>query len=258
MGMAAAVVDQRKRVSIESLLHWTYREELPKGYEHKESFGPVDSSISPMFRLAALGTKVDFTAEPGFPVAMGLPHPDALLIDAAVQRLPSVGLEWRAARPRLMHDLLHWVSDSDPILSSMSFEPHALLVIHAKMGTRPIWDLGAPRVERITNPANGQPVIQHIDEETGELVHGRTAGHRYGAMARCPLTLEPNPREIACARAEYLVWHQALCHVKQVLETERLHDHDALAPTAAPEPWIIDTEPKPRILRSLQRLRVVS
>lgn len=248
----------KKPIQIEHLLRWTYRDELPKGYEREGMGLSPASSVSPMFRLADLGCRVDeWSSEPGFPAAMGAPHPDALMVNAAVERLENVGLQWAESRPRLMHDLKDWVSPTDPVLSSMSFQPMGLVMVHAKMGTRPIWDLGRPRVIRV-NGKNGKPVVQYIDEDTGKLIEGRTTGRHYGPGARCPLVLEPNPREIACARAEYVVWHQALDQVTQRLRAWKLHDHWPLPTTAAPEPWIVDHEPKSRILQSNRRANVIA
>lgn len=258
MGMAA-VVEARKHVPIEQLLSWTYCDELPKGIGRDEKFATCFwESVSPMFRLAQLGTRVDLSIEPGFPPAMGAPHPDALMIDYAVQQLPAVGLDWRASRERLVPDLLHWVDENDPILSSMSFQPHALLVIHAKLGTRPIWDLGKPHVERKIGP-NGKPVVQYIDEDSGEVRVGRTEGRHYGHLAHCPLVLSPPAREIACARAEYSVWWHALEHVRATVCAWNLHDHEALPPEAEPTPWIVNREPKRkrRVLPSIFQPRVI-
>lgn len=247
----------KKQIGVEALLSWTYRDELPKGYERGETFAGSSSSVSPMFRLADLGTRVDeWNTEPGFPAAMGQPHPDSLMVDAAVERLPDVGLDWAQSRPRLMHDLVAWTRPDDPILSSMSFQPKALVQVHAKMGTRPIWDLGPPKVVRILGK-NGKPKLEFLADDGVTLIEGRTTGRHYGPGARCPLRLEPEPREIACARAEYVVWHQALLQVTRTLRAWKLHDHEVLPPTAAPEPWIVNPEPKRRVLRNLRQSRVL-
>lgn len=244
----------KKPVGIEELLHWAYRDELPKGYEGTGE--GVRPAISPMFRYADLGKRVDeWVTEPGFPAAMGQPHPDALLIDAAVVRLPEVGLDWAQSRHRLMPDLLAWADADDSIMSLLSFQPAALVELHSKMGTRPRWDLGPTRVERVINPDNGKPVVQYLDE-TGDVVCGRTAGRHYGPLARCPLKLDPPAREIARARAEYSVWHQAIDRVRETLRAWTLHEHEVLPTRAAPEPWILNTEPKRRILRNNRALEL--
>ncbi|MDB5579799.1 MAG: hypothetical protein JWR80_4975, partial [Bradyrhizobium sp.] len=45
----------KRQVDIEKLLHWAFRDELPK----KEMSWSSASGMSPMFRLADLGTRVD-------------------------------------------------------------------------------------------------------------------------------------------------------------------------------------------------------
>lgn len=59
-----------------------YRDELPK------RGAGASAGVSPMFSLIALGTVIDSGGrEPGFPAALGEPHPDAVTIEAAVQAL---------------------------------------------------------------------------------------------------------------------------------------------------------------------------
>ena len=244
-------IDRRKAVEIEKLLQWAYRDELPKRSD------TAAIGISPMFRLADLGTRVDdWSVDPGFPAALGAPHPDALLIDAAVNRLPELGLDWNRSRSHVIPDLLHWVGPDDPILSAMTFQPAGLLALHARMAMRPVWDLGPVQVLRVMGK-NGKPVVQYLDD-FGELVDGRTSGRHYGPGARCPLRLDPPAHEIAYARAEYLVWRDALEQVRQRLCAWNLHDHRPLPPLAAAEPWFRDTEPKPRILQSLHPIKEIA
>src|ERR1044071_3550593 len=85
----------KRSLNIEAALTWTYRDELPKGYRQRHDREPEGPRLptSPLLRLLALGTAVDgWTREPGFPLAMGEPHPDALRIEAAVAGLNGAGL----------------------------------------------------------------------------------------------------------------------------------------------------------------------
>lgn len=242
-------IDGRKPLEIEAGLRWAYREQLPK----EESPGRWTTRMQ---SLESLGTMIDQDSiNIGFPMGAGAPHDDALKIDAAVQRLPELGMDWALSRPRLMPDLLEWVAADDGMLCLMSFQPAALLMLHARMATRPRWNLGATRVACVFGK-NGKPLLQYLDDE-GVLIDGRTTGRHYGPGARCPLALEPPAREIARARAEYAVWHAALCAVAQALRAWNLRDHRILPPVAAPEPWIADTEIKSRILRSNRTLKAV-
>lgn len=240
----------RSDIDVEDLLRWAYRDELPKGYRGDSLASPGWASISPMFRSAALGTSVDWSREPGLPMAMGdEPHPDAILAESAVGRLEDVGLDWAASREPLMGHLAPYVDLNDPALTYLSFQAGALVAMHARMGTRPQWDLGEPKLLRI-NSKNNKARVQFLDDDGVTLIDGLTAGRRYGPGARCPLRLEPLGAEIAFARAEYAAWRAGLCRVTMILENWDLRDHRARPPRAAAEPWAYDDEPKTRILRA--------
>jgi len=237
------------QVDVEKLLQWAYREELPKGYGQGEGGWNDPSSISPMFRVADLGTRVDaWSQDPGFPEALGgIPHPDALIVECVVNRLGEVGLDWKQSRERLMGHLAPYVSIDHPAMAYLSLNVSALVTIHARMGTRPQWDMGPVKIKR-SNGKNGKPIVQYIDDD-GYLVDGMTAGRRYGPEARCPVQLDPPGPDIAFARAEYFAWRSGLARVKATLDTWKLNQHIAVGPAAAAEPWAHDDERRSRILR---------
>ena len=222
---------QRRPVDIEKLLQWAFRDELPK----QSIEGTWGYEVSPMFRLAALGTTIDsFSQEPGFPNALGCCHPDAEIIGAAVLQLDDAEIDWPATRRRLLGPLRGLVSLNDPTLSRLTIGRAGLVAMHAKMGTRPRWDL-----EPLPEPTigrNGKPVVQFVDDDD-RLVEGRRGRH-YGRGARCPLTWCPAPREAAFARVEYSVWHMTLVELSDRLQ---LGERTALAPAAPPAPWTTQT-----------------
>lgn len=220
-------------IDIEQLLRWAYRDELPKGYErgvgepaHCESIWRLGVSVS--------GDK--WACEPGFPARLGPPHPDALQVDWYVRQLEDIKLDWAASRIMVMGELAPYAPVGDPAVSAMSFETSALVQMHARMGTRPIWQMGQVTLRRVLG-RNGKPTV-----------NGISRGGRYGVGASCPLVLDPPAAEIACARAEYWVWHSALTWL--AAESWTLDDHTPLPPRAAALPWIGDTERKGRILPS--------
>lgn len=215
---------------IDRLLHWAYRDELPKRIA-------ADSSTL-ISHLVDLGTMVDSgrTDDPRFPLALGDPHPDALMLEYKVRSLPDVTMEWEHWCSAIMGELLPYARADDPLVRRMQFSPSALVTMHARMGTSPHWDLGRPELKRVLG-RNGKPIVLGI-----------TAGGRYTEGAHCPLRLDPTGYDIACARAEYVIWHQAL--VELIAECWNLHEMVATGPTVAPLPWIADW-PKPRILRDL-------
>lgn len=206
----------KQPVDIERLLQWAYRDELPK----REIGGLTGWEAD----ILVLGTRIDKSHdEPGFPVSLGAPHNDALLLDHAVRSLDPVTVKWPSARGILMGDLALWLGDRDPMVSAMKDYPAALVAMHAKMGSRPQWDMGSTSVRPVLGK-NHKPVIDGI-----------TAGRRYGEGATCRLRLEPPPQEIASARFEYFVWRAAMV---SLAESCKLQEHEARHPAAPATPWL--------------------
>lgn len=210
-----------------------------------------------MFLFAELGGRVDiFSHEPGFPIGMGAPHDDALKVRDTVESLPDIGINWAKTREFILPDLWRWVEADEPIISRMQLQPRLMLAHHARCGSRPDWELGPAKVVRV-NAGNGKPRVQYLRED-GEIEIGLTPGGRYGRLAHCPLQLVPDARKIARARAEYWVWRGALVEVKRLLEGRNLLEHTPLMPAAPREPWLINTEPKSRILPSIRPARAIA
>jgi hypothetical protein len=219
----------KRKIDVEKFLQWSYRDELPK-----QSVG----GLTGWERLVLLGTQVDESERDySLPVALGPPHPDALQLDYAVRHLPhSVGVDWARSRDHLMGDLACWIDARDPRTAHMSTSAMALVMAHARMGTRPHWDLGAVRLLRV-HGKNGKPVVEGI-----------TPGRRYSDGAHCPLRLDPEAHDIACARFEYWVWREALAQL--VRESWNYTEHILQMPSAAAAPWLNDDERRSRVLRA--------
>src|SRR5258706_11880489 len=128
----------KRFLDIETALRWAYRDELPKR-DHtavpKHALNervwspytrPADfPEVSPSFREATGGGPSGgyadgWSRDPGFPAALGEPHPDAFAIEAAVKGLAA----WAghgfgpADAAGLMHgmDLAAWASHLDHVL----------------------------------------------------------------------------------------------------------------------------------------------
>lgn len=217
----------RRVFDVERLLHWAFREELPK----QSVEGTWGYSSSPIARMMAIGTEIDSGAhEPGFPAALGGCHPDAEIVGRAVLDLDDKKVDWPLLRRSICEDLSALVPDNDPALAHLIIGRAGLLSMHAKMGTRPqgaLQPLPAPVIGR-----NGKPVVQFLDDK-GRLVVGRKNRH-YGRAARCPLQWWPAPREAAFARVEYHVWHSTLTALAGLL---RLEEFDVVPPAAPAQPW---------------------
>lgn len=274
----------KQRRDIEQLLTWAYREELPKQFAGGNSL---------LADLAMLGAPID----PGesdhghMPVALGPPHPDALLIDYVVRGLDPVRVNWKGRREYLMGHLAAYLDRDDPITAAMATgpvvsiteyrrdktpirataagklrkvharatvtrdgaqhvtmnkagllierqgeSPAAHIMMHARMGTRPEWDCGPIRLVPVTSGNNKPQMI-------GRQINKRmwTAGTRY------PLRLSPPPQEIACARFEYMVWHQALVALVELLRD--LRDYEPVYPSAPAAPWLTGAEQKGTVFK---------
>ncbi len=82
----------KRFVDIEHALRWAYRDELPKRLRGGPTFTDLTRPPpSDFFEDDGV------TREPGYPAALGEPHPDAIAIEAAVKGLAA----WRpgAATP---------------------------------------------------------------------------------------------------------------------------------------------------------------
>jgi len=223
--------ESRRPVDVEKLLHWAFRDELPK----RSIEGTWGYEMSPMFNLVALGTRVDASSsEPGFPAILGGCHPDAHAVSAAVSDLGDFELDWPRTRPVVMGDLAALLRDDDPTLASLTINRVGLVGMHARMGTRPPWQ-GIPLPEPIIGN-NGKPVVEFVNEK-GLLERGRRGRH-YGPMPRSPLMWFPDPRDVAFGRIEYSVWHGALVQLAGMLQ---LSERIALPPAAAAKPWVAET-----------------
>lgn len=257
----------RKPISIEKLLQWAYRDELPK-----QAVG----GLTGWERLIYLGTEVDETTRGGFevrlPVALGPPHPDALKVDYFVRSIENVRCDWWRERHHLLGSLLPYASGQEPrskvvgrspvvelhpstarsgralmsarvrrtaapeiVARDFSLAEHVIL--HARLGTRPSWEM----------PARLAPVLSGNNKPSmiGRMV--RKGVYTTGSYS--PLRLTPSAAEIAAARWEYAVWHWALVDLARVVCG--LADFAPQPPSAPAAPWITGAPPTPRILKTI-------
>lgn len=228
----------RKPMSIEAILRWAYRDELPKG---GATYTGVGGATAPGFGAAALGDMIDdwsWEWEPGHPAAMGEPHPDALTVSAHVQALGAVEVDAVASREELLPEAWRLIDPDDLLRSRIIVDRTVYVISHAKMGTRPEWRAGWA-VGRIIG-RNGQPVVEEVDEH----------GH-YGPGASCPLEVVPEPRDVVTDRAIYAAWHGALVDLANRVG-DSLVSIEPLPPEAPARPWIDGDEP-PVILPDLSK-----
>jgi hypothetical protein len=239
----------KKRVDVELLIRWAYLDELPK--KKISSAEGVWDAVREYGQRG--GIDVGQSGAQRYP-HFGLPHPDAELIEKAVDCLGQFSIEQDFAmivgelgglisvndfRPRKAvrvpgktTEAGYYDKDAMPpafaprdVILLNTINVAALVTTHAVMGTRPDWTSAQPRPFQ-TPALHGR----------GAKIVGECRGKNlYTAGSYCPLRWSPSPIEVVLGRADYHVWRQALIRLSQTLE---LKDHEALPPAASAMPWL--------------------
>lgn len=239
-----------KRVlDIEAALHWAYRDELPKSFTERGGGEGEPRSVHPMWRSVAFGGPVDnWSREPGFPLAMGETHPDAVLVASAVDMLDPAAIDI-TGYARRASGLGGDPADLDvDIIAVAAIERAAATVVGcATIGKRP--DHGpVPSITTRKGP-NGQPMVFVRVPETREINgtaytvpverpvnrHGkRAAALPSGAYSK--IVYEPGRVAVYTERAEYAAWRAALVILAERL-AGKLASIEVRPPAAAKRPW---------------------
>jgi hypothetical protein len=256
--------DRRRTVEIEALLRWTYCEELPKreissseniwdqigeygarggvdvghgaaqryphhGVPHPDAL-TVEQAVSAL-PDGTIDWQLDGRAIMGDLIALADPRPPAVPKSGRTTR---VGW-WRSGSRRngsAHPGATSWITEAVPaprqILLVRSLRTAALVVTHAKLGTRPDWHAEVPRAVPVVGE-RGRPKL------VGEA-HGK---NRYSAGAYCPLRYEPSATSIAEERADYVAWWRGLSRLAKELELDEMRVE---GPEAVEMPW---GEPEP-------------
>lgn len=183
-------------VDIEALVGWAYRVQCVDrmaglmDVAWGEAGPSFRSATHAMLDFAALGVRVD--SSPGFVVAMGATaQDDALVIHDAVLRLPA--------------------------------EAFALVIAHAKGGSRPPWHgIEAEALVADTDRRGRVRVMLGTDRRP----------------VACCLRHKVDPALVEFSRAQYVVWWEALVVLAGEL-AGRLEGSQPLAPSAPREPWFL-------------------
>lgn len=221
----------KRSMEIEALLIWTYSELSKRftssadGIWDQVGFGRIQQGGGGAQRYAAFG----------------LPHPDATVIEKAVDAIPDCTIDWQAHHAAITGPFDALFMAHNPILTEV-IRPSSLLRYHAIMKSRPAWgreyEPFPSRVQPPRGPAGAAAII-------GEC----RGADKYTAGAYCPLKWSPSVIELARQRANYVGWHDGLGRLVNALRGT-LSDFEPLPPTAAPEPWN-RTDVAPRVLRDM-------
>jgi hypothetical protein len=121
-----------------------------------------------------------------------------------------------------------------PIVHAVELTPAAPIMMFARLGTRPIWDVGPIKLTRKRGGFEGRQKAKNF----------------YTTGSRFHLELDPPVQEIAAARFDYMVWHSAL--VALAMCGQNFRDIALQQPKAPAAPWRDGEEAKPlrRVLPS--------
>lgn len=266
----------KRRVGIEDLLRWAYREELPKEGAKvgitPDGFGGAWGGVE---KYGAYLTVIDegglnrFGVVPEEFTERG-PHPDAVAIAGAVAALDGWNLnipdgwdpfedlgELGGLRPRVLADVMARLTacgaDGERALKT---PPLRLVFRHAIMGGCPVWQADVPEVRTICG-ANGravwfamQTMCDPISGTAFEVERTVLAsGRRQMSGAYRKYYLDPDPVDAGVARGEYEIWRAALDVLVLELE-DNLESVEVLPSARAYRPWM-DGEREPCVLRDV-------
>lgn len=263
----------KKPISIEKLLVWTYRDELPKEqvgtlFLRPDTFAGSWGAIT---KTGLLGTEVQepdirnrYGLVPDF-TAQASPHEDAVKVYQAVRRLGDLHLDLPADWNPLVDLGDFGVDGAAAIVRGL-----AALSVTDINGRRHLRDVHGPvhLVERaaIMGPPDWhfpKPVRKLVSHSNGKprwFIKEKTAtGHVYEAegfdtSARRPKIgayqkpyLDPDPIDAVVARGQYQIWYTALGLIVDDL-ADRLELWDVGPSAQSPYPWEDGDVAMPRIL----------
>jgi hypothetical protein len=250
-----------KTIGIEAFLRWVYRDELPKEAApameiSTSAYGGGWDAVSRQGELMA-----DMVSD-GRPNCYGvLPlgawygapaHVDALTAHKVVGKLKEVEVPegWAPLAGLGLTDdeATDAVRRAMPRIASpdgrLRCKPAELVRRYAVLGGTPCWEAETPKRRLVT--VSNKPAWFRIVEVTNYLgrvelreVDGFNLRNRrpYPDAYR-KTVLEPDPMLAAIERAEYEVWHAALCLLVEVLnEPGVLTAHHLTSPVAPMRPW---------------------
>jgi hypothetical protein len=184
----------------------------------------------------------------------GEPHPDALIVAAAIRALDThARFADRVEIEPLFGEFIGIAGDAVGAILGASFDQRGIVISHATMGTRPAWafELPAPqqRFHEATNKAGAMrayPVVLGIDAD-GDMVmlrknegraRKRDGEYTWSMSPRSPIEWhDPAPLSVAHSRAQFVAWHAALSHLATVLDGAL--ESYAPTPLALPVmPWL--------------------
>jgi hypothetical protein len=172
---------------------------------------------------------------------VGLPHPDAKRVEAAIARLAgwSPGFSIHGLDDGMRGAGLDCVGAMRKALTAA----RALILHHATLGTRPKYKPERFAVQAVTGP-NGKPVVVR-KEHGAEIASPPERAGRYTPGTYCKIVILPPAEAVLRERADYAAWRLALDHLSETLQLETIVVTPSLA---ARRPWLGERDQDPRVL----------
>src|SRR5258708_8692869 len=154
----------KRFLDIETALRWAYRDELPKR-QHGGRYDTRDLTAASMSRLvgaAADDERPCDQREPGFPAALGDPHPDSIIIESAVKHLGDwAGHRFADERMDAVTRDIPLRDDPAPIAVEAIAAMSGTVTINARMASRPKWSPETPTPRRPPGPNANPQFLTH-------------------------------------------------------------------------------------------------
>lgn len=255
----------KTQIDIETLLLWAFRDELSKRrtsaaeglWDHIRDNGQV-------------GTGIDRGHDGAQRYAyIGLPDPDAVLIEKAVSALENLVIDWPKSFDTIAADLSGLISVNGMTGSCWQTIPRptkgrwgpagdkALKAWFGPDGAKPMRYRDRPRdvlmvgglrtaVLVTSHAVKGtrpdwfeDPPAPHATPAlrgTNAMIVGECRGRNlYSNGSYCPLQWLPSPLSILDSRADYVAWHHGLTTLAHTVQLEKF---TALPPKAPQTPWL--------------------
>lgn len=259
---------KRRKLSIEEALRWAICDELPKKRQDRKISAPPTSAVHPMWRAGIFGSRIDcWNQDPGFPLAMGDPHPDALVIEQQLEALADVLGKAAVGSARCPLDLspypiqaeLRGKADIEVMISRALKETPRWLATSAIHGTRP--DVGGGPECEAAKSDNGKITLWRTvqtlcgtgpDGEPWYTTHDETAaskGDARDAGLFCKLNWTRTSLDVVEEQLRYAMWRAALAYLVPALQF--LTSIEVMPTTAPIAPWLEPEVTAVPVLRSL-------
>ncbi|MFC3693109.1 hypothetical protein [Chenggangzhangella methanolivorans] len=286
----------KKRMTIEQALGWAYRQELPKAHTIGGGEAALASSWGAVSAFGALLASVD--AQPpvnGFGCVIDMrawdaPHPDAVRIGEAVERLDAfevalpagwdplgdfggtgdgldgLGELGREAVRRGLAAIC--AEETDAETGEVRLVPRTrlsrLVAVRASLGGAPDWRGEKPAARLVSGPKGRALWFRRMSVAVASPVPSAAAweveADGWDEKRRRPFPgayqkwrLDPDPAGLVAARGEYELWRAGLDMVLETVREGGGLDSVELCESGAPlRPWETGEAAVPRVLRAIR------